>query len=760
MKRFKKLAFTVALLGAMTVSAFGGIIARASTQTKNLVTDTFNNLDNSGSVDPNSWEVTKASGSTGVIAQQEASDSSLYLVSGVSGGEQAMLTTTRRFEDITSVQYDIKLESGDNRYSNNLTFIQEEILNEGMQHTLVSGMYVYQAAFLIRGECMSTPEGVSSLTALGSSATWHTILGLKDIANVWLRVKVVPRDVDYADIYVTVRNNDDTPIPEYPTCSVFWAEGNSARSFKEGYIGWATTTPGGGQYIDNIIIEADGMTIKEDFDVKGGLKWDEKEQLQVIGPNKAAGGFVLFDESALELQNLIAGDRIISKKEVLEDKSSVNNLIALEVNFNAKFTSNTANSDEIAFVFNMPSKTGNPTQSCYAYVMTKNQGRLEKYVDGQKVPLEKTNKNAFTKVKTEGSDIKITVNKNGEFKVYENGKEVQTEFDKVDGYTGYFGFTTLSSCTGTVEIDNFMAYNRSYYVPVTKSVTHDFSNDFFGNAGYLDFYTSAIPENGLYVENGRLVMKGASDGTFFGSAHQYDSFIMDYTLCNVFVGTGDGLDYEETKPNRWLGLDVSRNSTMIASYGSYAMLYFAIVPYDGATTVSLNLYTSESSLLDPTTITVSQVRPIPAEYFRDLSYDGVNTVKDDIKEDDALCVRWVSENGILKLYMKKFGETDFTLYYTVFGLELRGYFALCNTGYVHAELDNFSMANTSPKYVCAPNEAPETQIVEKENVIYDRGDVDVNWEEELKYNPITAPAAAPTKTGCKSDVVGLPVTLA
>ena len=86
--------------------------------------------------------------------------------------------------------------------------------------------------------------------------------------------------------------------------------------------------------------------------------------------------------------------------------------------------------------------------------------------------------------------------------------------------------------------------------------------------------------------------------------------------------------------------------------------------------------------------------------------------------------------------MKKFGETDFTLYYTIFGLELKGYFAICNTGYIHAELDNFSMANTSPKYVCAPSEAPETQIVEKETIIYDRGQVDVSWDKELDLNPI------------------------
>ncbi|MBR2336590.1 MAG: hypothetical protein IKA61_01405 [Clostridia bacterium] len=761
MKKIKKIALAVALCGAMTVSAVGSITASASTQTKNLVTDSFNNLDNAGGVDSSAWEVTKADGSSGVIAQQEASDSSLYLVSGISGGEQAMITTTRRFNDITSVQYDVKLESGENRYSNNLTFIQEDVLNEGMQHTLVNGLYVYQAAFLIRGECISTPENVSSLTVQEANATWHSLLGLENVEGLWLRVKVVPQDEATANIYIAVRDDANTQLPSEPTCSVSWSEGNEVRSFKEGYIGWATTTPGNGQYLDNIIIEADGVTLAEDFSIANGLKWDEKEQLQVIGPNKNEGGFVLYDESALELKNLIAGDRIISTKEVLADDSTVNNLLGFEVNFNAKFTASTISGDEIAFVFNLPSKTASPLDSCYAYVMTRTGGRLEKYVGGQKVSLQESNRNAFTGLRSErGSDIRITVNKNGEFTVYENGRRVQGTFDKIDGYTGYFGFTTLSACTGAVEIDNFIAYNRTYYVPVTKSVTHDFSNDFFGNDGYMDFYTSQIPENSLFVENGRLVMQGASDGTFFGSAHQYDSFIMDYTLCNVYVGTGDGLDYQETKPNRWLGLDLSRNTTTSPSYGSYGMLYFAIVPPAGATSVGLNLYTAENSVLDPSTVTVSQVKPIPAEYFTDISYDGVNKVKADVSEDDGLCVRWVSENGILKLYMKKFGETEFTLYYTVFGLELRGYFAICNTGYVHAELDNFSMANTSPKYECAPNEPPKERVEEVIVEIYDRGNLDVNWESELTFNPITATSPDSSgKSGCQSSAVGLPITL-
>ena len=44
------------------------------------------------------------------------------------------------------------------------------------------------------------------------------------------------------------------------------------------------------------------------------------------------------------------------------------------------------------------------------------------------------------------------------------------------------------------------------------------------------------------------------------------------------------------------------------------------------------------------------------------------------------------------------------------------------------------MANTSPIYICADNEVPETIIQTETEVIYDAGNVDVNLEEEIKIN--------------------------
>ena len=155
--------------------------------------------------------------------------------------------------------------------------------------------------------------------------------------------------------------------------------------------------------------------------------------------------------------------------------------------------------------------------------------------------------------------------------------------------------------------------------------------------------------------------------------------------------------------------------------------------------------------MDKDSVVTTQVKPIPASLFKDIQYDGVLTEKQNIDEGDALCVRLVMENGTLSLYLKKASETSFTKYYEAKNLKATGYVALRCTGYTYLELDDFSMANTSPVYICAENHVPETIIKEEEIIIYDRGNLDVNWDEEVKLNK---------GSGCGSAIspVGLTVS--
>lgn len=713
------------------------IDADASAKTVKVLQDTFNDLKYSGRYDNTKWKTYVADETTTQIAQTEASNAVLHFVNGQSSGEMLQFATVNRYDNIQSIQFDFKLTSPDNTTWLGVNIINDEMLNEGLQ----GATSIYEVPMLIRATQLSPNEAT-----FDKKGSWSDLIGVDNVAGEWITLKIVPDATGRtASIYAAKQGEE---LPQTANLTMTWNSANSTRSFSEGYVAFGTTHIGLDQYIDNIEIKADGVTHSEDF-TPGVLSWTEKGIFQKIGPGSAAG-LAVYDNSALKFENAKANDRIMSVQSIAADTSVVMDMVVLDATFNVKMDAEAALTDEIAFVFGLSEQRTDPMKGSYAYVINKDGGRLERYTANGKEEsaTQNANRNSFGSItSSKGATIRITVKKTGEFSVYENGNKIAASFDKVETYAGYFGFAAFSDLSTDVLIDSVGVNSTSYYVPKTKSVTHNFSNDFFGNEGYEDFVTKALPDNSLYVENGKLVMHGASDGTFFGSAHQYDSFIMDYKLCNIYVGTPDMEVTQATKEGRWLGFDLSRQTKKISDYGSYLMLYFTIVPSKNASFVSLSAYTKSSSetAADPDSYVISKVRDIPVNYFNDIQYDGVNSQKANIKDSDALCVRWVSENGVLKLYMKKASEADFTLYYTIMGLELNGYFALCNTGFLHAELDDFSMANTSPIYECADNEAPETIVKEKEIYIYDKGNIDVNWEDELVLN-------ASDKGGCSSSV--------
>ncbi len=735
----------VALCAPVAVKTIG---ADASAKTVKVLQDTFNDLKYSGRYDNTKWKTYVADETTTQIAQTEASNAVLHFVNGQSSGESLQLATVNRYKNIQSIQFDFKLTSDDNTTWLGVNIVNDEMLDEGLQ----GNTSIYTVPILIRSQQIS-----AHTVTFDKNSSWSNLLGVDNIAGEWVTIKIVPGATGRTASIYTAKQGDE--LPQTANLEMTWNSANNTRSFSEGYVTFGTTHIGLDQYIDNIKLEADDVSYVEDF-TPGALSWTEKGIWQKIGPASSAG-LAVFDNSALQFKNAKANDRIMSVQSVVADKSVVTNLVVLDASFNIKMDAAALETDEIAFVFGLSEQRSNPLKGSYAYIINKNGGRLEKYTADGKIELssQNMNRNGFGSITGKnGANIRLTVKKNGEFAVYENGNKIAASFDKVETYAGYFGFAAFSDLSTDVFIDSVGVNSTSYYVPKTKSVTHNFSNDFFGNEGYEDFVTKGLPDNSLYVKDGKLVMEGASDGTFFGSAHQYDSFIMDYKLCNIYVGTPDMENTQATKEGRWLGLDLSRQTKKISDYGSYLMLYFTIVPSQSASSVTLSAYASSHSetAAASDSYVISKVRDIPTSYFKDIQYDGVNTQKTGIQEGDALCVRWVSENGVLKLYMKKASEGDFTLYYTVMGLELNGYFALCNTGYIHAELDDFSMANTSPMYECANSEAPETIIKDKEIYIYDKGNIDINWEDELALNAFD-------KGGCSSSVAtmsGVGLTLA
>ena len=527
-----------------------------------------------------------------------------------------------------------------------------------------------------------------------------------------------------------------TDFTELTTLNV---SSSAAYTLHDLYIFWGAE--GGGKLaLDNIIVEyPDGTMEKENFNdeeditlVKGyttaGLKWKI---------NKA--------DSYLAATALKAGDNLMYREQIPVETSVLQDLECLKVQFEA--TMKNGAGDTMAFVFGA-SDDKNLEAGCYRLVMDASVTAeesiwLEYYENGTSTRLmEKVD--ALKLATADGAKIGIVVNKIGKVTISLDGEDVGVAtIDKADFYAGSFGFVATKDNTGTTRIDNLNIIKVDYKVPVTKSVTHNFSNDFFGNEGFEDFLVNPNPENALYVKDGKLVWDTASDHTYFGSAHEYDDFVLDFKISSIKT-TQEANSKEGTAPDKWLGVDLGKAVKGEKEYGSNVMLGFHITPT--AETVSVWAYCNATSNVNKQELTENMVehKQIPASLFRAIQYDNVEKRETDVQEGDAVCVRFVAENNTVRVYMKKASEVKYTLYYTYNGIETTGYTALCCTGWTHMKLDDFSMANTSSVYICADSYEPETIVTPgKEVIIYDRGNVDMNGLKEAQAN---------ADSGCGSSV--------
>ena len=412
-----------------------------------------------------------------------------------------------------------------------------------------------------------------------------------------------------------------------------------------------------------------------------------------------------------------------------KEESMMGSLECINAQFNISFAN--AKSDSLAFVFGVKESL-NIADGCYAVVMEASKVKIGAYENGEFTALAEGTKHLTAKA---GVKLKAIVNKDGTVSVY-SGKEkiVETTIDVEDYYVGYLGFASLENNSGKIMIDELNIITSKYHVPVTKSVTHNFSSDYFGNKGYEDFIYNQIPENSLYVKDGKLVWDGASDYTFFGSAYEYDDFVLDFKICSILASEKRD-DNTATAKDKWIGIDIGKKRKSETEYGSHLMFGFQVTPT--ADTVSLWPYTSSASLVDTDELakTYKVYETIPASLFEAIQYDNVTKRESDVLEKDTICVRFVAEKGTIKLYMKKACEAKFTLYYSYDNVDTTGYVSLCCTGFLFVKMDDFSMSNISDLYICADSYVPETIVKPgKDNIIYDRGNVDMNGLDETKLN--------------------------
>jgi hypothetical protein len=149
------------------------------------------------------------------------------------------------------------------------------------------------------------------------------------------------------------------------------------------------------------------------------------------------------------------------------------------------------------------------------------------------------------------------------------------------------------------------------------------------------------------------------------------------------------------------------------------MLAYTIVPT--ASEVGLWAYAYDTSDLDANDLNKRIVHnnKIPKEYFDAIQYDDVTKMESEVLEKDALCVRYVAENGTIRMYLKRACEAEYQLYATLSGVETTGYVTLNVTGWTTLKIDDFTMTNISGVYVNADSYAPETIVKENQVVVYD-----------------------------------------
>lgn len=704
-----------------------------------ILDDNFNNSAHSGSLDSSKW-IDKTGDHS--IKQSGSAVSYLRTDTPQGGGEGMLFSTRHKISGIQKVTFDFRISSSGGIWFSP-TFFGEDL----SQSKNWDKWDLYSNPFLIN------KEKAASLGSTGMAAYEFSKLGASG-GDAWMTAEIVVADshhgfLNFAPVGTAF---DDSK-------KVSFSYDKMGCDLTNAYFGLATSHDSGSVDFDNVSITSATGTLAQDF---SSFRYEEDDGWTIFTKDFGATvPWYVFDSSDLGFSNAQQGDFIYSKAIVQEDTSSIEDVEVLRLSFDIKF--DVACTDEkVAIVLGINPKNPKIDGDVVRYEMTKNGGLLCEYKNGVKVSDDSVNANVWEKASSEGSTVTLSIKKNGTVLVLENDAPVRnksgkaTIFSPVHHIYGAMGIATLSPVNGTVSLDSVGAINSTYYVPITKSVTHNFSNSFFGNKGSEDFIVIDGDGAGkMHVSDGKLVWERASDGTFFGSAHQYDSFILDFKLCNILVKDDfDNDDAPATGKDKWIGLDLSRSSKYDGAYGNYCTTLTRITSNDKEF-VEPGLYKNDvTSPLDRDSVREIKYRDIPTSLFKTIQYTSP-VEESAIKDGDAVCFRYVSDGSSLKQYMKKASEPEYALYYEYKNLELNGYFALCCTGFTYCKIDDFSMANTSSVYIPADNEAPDT-IVEKEtDVIYDHNNPDVNLDEEIRINTQPKDNVLPVALGVTAGVFAM-----
>ena len=698
--------------------------ADASLTSHIYLDDNFNDAEFRGSVDGSKWV---ANGSH--IKQASEGESFIQNPGGNDAGGECLFFGFKEVQtNVQVIQFDLKLpEDLDVARGDwiGVKFLKDPITISNMSD------HCYEHAMSILG------KDVAQLTpGFSTNKNGNTIEGMttySDMRGKWVSYRIEPQTNTTAKLYLA-KQGVAFDTTKYFTLTV----SDSNNDFINCQFGIQTVHPAPKICLDNFYIKTNSLEVSYTFET-----FDE--EASILGHFKkydSTPSYKLMGSSALEIPTATgANESLVSKRVVnAAAQDAPGEVKVIDSSFKVHIPSGAASTDTVSVAFGLDETNSALNTAGIVAEFSKSSVKLS-LMEGNAQVLESAA--GASEVTSENmAAVSLVVLKNGNLQLKINDAVKVSLQGKVEKFIGHFGVFASASPAVLMEVDDFHVGYETYYVPVTKSVTHNFSNNFWGNEGYEDFYIGTDHVGVLDAIDGKLTYERCADGAMFGSAHQYDCFILDYKLCTVKVGPEpddpNEIIQDYTRQGKWSGLDLSREVREFSQYGRYLMLLVTIVPKDGQDKVYVDPWVNPAYSnynADYNQVCKDMIRsPIDAELFRKIQYDGVTTFKEDIKEEDYLCFRWISYGDRIEFYLKTNSEIEFTKYATFRNIDLAGYFCLTCTGYTTLQYDDFSMANTSPIYTCANNEAPETIIQTETQVIYDAGNVDVNLEEEIKIN--------------------------
>lgn len=718
------LTLTAAAIG---VCGLGSSVSKADASVNPLVllNDDFNDSQYKGSLNTNKW--TSKTATSNSIHQSLESECYLDNNTGSGNAGTTAIATNRVLNGIKSFQFDMKY---DNTAKTTNKWLSVYLVND---YEDMFTTYTYDGLFRAHHNAVFN----AGSTFDKANFNFNDCLGTNPV-NDWITFKITFNTSTTGYINACVQGGTFVDSNK-----VGFTYSKTGIDLKNAYLGLSVSNEGGEIKLDNFKLEHSGEPLETDF---SHIDPTDPESDFVYKVTQSAGKqgdlsyctFTIVDNGSLEFHEAAKNDYIYSNVEVTDPEGTITELDVVDLSFTVKITQTNY---KLGIVFGYNPTEENLYKDTLVYEISKFYGVLKEYdSDGNQTLPEETNKNNLKTV-NDVSSINIVINKKNGISITENGTPVTyadepVEFSDVNNYFGNVALVLLEKGSTTpviCHIDQFKLKTHTYYVPKTKSVTHNFSNDYWGNEENPDFYVAKSEGESSEVKDGRLVWKGASDRTYFGSAHQYDNFILEFKLCAIYGDNTAQDPHDITGKNKWIGLDLSRETVDTAEWSSYLSILTVITPDETMTSAPVWLNANKLSPITVSEVDFKRHKEIPCSMFEDITYSDP-AEKSLIKEGDAVCFKYVSEGGNISMYLKKACEVNYTKIMTCYNLKLQGYFALCCTGYTYLELDDFSMSNTSPIYTCADNDVPQTITKTITEVIYDDQNNPINLSEELKIN--------------------------